>query len=378
MSDVNAEAAETRVRLHFALDFSRAPSLQHTDVPAHALTLKLMNDLLPFLNDISLGIFALLALFVIYKFLRAIRFVPQQQAYVVERLGNYQKTLGPGFHALIPFLDRVAYTQDLREQAMPVEPQDCFTEDNVRVRVDGVIYLSVTNPENASYGITNYRQAAIQLAQTTTRSVIGRMELDTTFQERALISRSVAEVLGEVEQAWGMRVHRYEIKNIDTPRTVQKAMERQMTAERERRATVARSEGQQQSAVNDAQGVKQEVINESEGEMQRRVNEAEGQAQEIEAIAEATATAIERVAQAVSAPGGEEAVKLRLAEQYLRTIAKIGKQDSEVLLPADLTRYDSVIDGLALDDFTLRSDTAVGDGAPTSDVSDRSPSSSDN
>jgi regulator of protease activity HflC (stomatin/prohibitin superfamily) len=318
------------------------------------------------LNQISLGIFALLGIYVIYKFLRAIRFVPQQRAYVVERLGNYQKTLGPGFHALIPFLDRVAYTQDLREQAIQVEPQDCFTEDNVRVRVDGVIYLSVTNPENASYGITNYREAAIQLAQTTTRSVIGRMELDTTFQERALISRSVAEVLGEVEQAWGIRVHRYEIKNIDPPRTVQRAMERQMTAERERRATVARSEGEQQSTVNDAEGYKQEVINESEGEMQRRVNEAEGRAEEIEAIAEATATAIERVAQAVSAPGGEEAVKLRLAERYLQTIAKIGKQNSEVLLPADLTKYDSVISGLALDDFTLHKDRAAGDGAPTS------------
>jgi regulator of protease activity HflC (stomatin/prohibitin superfamily) len=319
------------------------------------------------LDQVSLGIFALLALYVIYKFLRAIRFVPQQRAYVVERLGNYQKTLGPGFHALIPFLDRVAYVQDLREQAIQVEPQDCFTEDNVRVRVDGVIYLSVTNPENASYGITNYRDAAIQLAQTTTRSVIGRMELDTTFQERALISRSVAEVLGEVEQAWGIRVHRYEIKNIDPPRTVQRAMERQMTAERERRATVARSEGEQQSTVNDAEGFKQEVINESEGEMQRRINEAEGRAEEIEAIADATATAIERVAQAVSAPGGEEAVKLRLAEQYLHTIAKIGKQNSEVLLPADLTKYDSVIGGLALDDFTLRPGNAAGDGAPSSE-----------
>jgi regulator of protease activity HflC (stomatin/prohibitin superfamily) len=316
--------------------------------------------MMSFLNDIALGIFGLFGLYVIYKFIRAIRIVPQQRAYVVERLGKYSKTLYAGFHALIPFIDKVVYQQDLREQAIPVEPQDCFTMDNVRVRVDGVIYLSINNPENASYGITDYRRAAIQLAQTTTRSVIGRMELDTTFQERALISRSVVDVLNEVEEAWGLKVHRYEIKNIDTPHTVQKAMERQMTAERERRAVVARSEGEQQSTVNDAKGIKQEVINQSEGEMQRRINEAEGRAQEIEAIAEATASAIEEVAAAVSTPGGEEAVKLRLAEQYLNTIAKLGKENNEVLLPADLTRYDSIISGLALDDFTLH----TGDGAP--------------
>lgn len=324
-------------------------------------------EVIQLLNTVSLGILSLLAIYVAYKFLRAIRFVPQQNAYVVERLGNYHKTLGPGFHALVPFIDRVKYLLDLREQAIPVEPQDCFTEDNVRVQVDGIIYLSVTNPENAAYGVTNYRRAAIQLAQTTTRSVIGRMELDTTFQERAAISQAVVDVLSEVEDAWGLKVHRYEIKNIDTPRTVQQAMERQMTAERERRAMVARSEGNQQSTVNDAEGEKQKLINESEGEKQRRINEAEGRAKEIEALAEATAEAIERVAGAVSAPGGEEAVKLRLAEQYLDTIAKLGREENEVLLPADLTQYESVIDGLALDEFKLRGDerppSPSGDGA---------------
>jgi len=327
-------------------------------------------ELFTALNNASLGILALLALYVAYKFLRAIRFVPQQRAYIVERLGNYHKTLEAGFHALVPFIDQVKYTHDLREQAIPVEPQECFTEDNVRVEVDGVIYLSVTNPVNASYGVTDFNRAAIQLAQTTTRSVIGRMELDTTFQERAAISRAVVEVLSEVEQAWGIKVHRYEIKNIDPPRTVQKAMERQMTAERERRATVARSEGKQQSTVNDAQGEKQELINQSEGEKQRRINEAEGRAKEIEALANATAEAIERIASSVSAPGGEEAVKLRLAEQYLDTIAKLGKEENEVLLPADLTKYESVIDGLSLDKFTLRGDDETpspsGDGAPES------------
>ena len=322
------------------------------------------------LNPISQALLAVLAIYVLYQFLRSIRIVPQQSAYIVERLGNYHKTLEAGFHALVPFIDRVRYKQDLREQAIPVEPQDCFTEDNVRVRVDGVIYLSVTDPVNASYGVTNYRRASIQLAQTTTRSVIGRMELDTTFQERAVISKKVVDVLNEVEQPWGMKVHRYEIKNIDTPRTVQQAMERQMTAERERRALVARSEGQEQSTVNDAQGMKQEVINQSEGEMQKRVNEAEGRAQEIEAIANATAEAIEQIARAVTTPGGEEAVKLRLAEQYLHTISRLGKEENTVLLPADLTRFDAVIDGLALDDFTIEATGAAptsGDGAAVTD-----------
>jgi regulator of protease activity HflC (stomatin/prohibitin superfamily) len=196
------------------------------------------------------------------------------------------------------------------------------------------------------------------------------MELDTTFQERAAISQAVVEVLDQVDHAWGIKVHRYEIKNIDPPRTVQKAMERQMTAERERRATVARSEGEQESTVNDAKGSKQELINRSEGEKQRRINEAEGRAKEIEALAEATAEAIEQVAQAVSSPGGEEAVKLRLAEQYLDTIAKLGKEENKVLLPADLTHYESVIDGIGLDEFKLRPDgeapSPSGDGAPES------------
>lgn len=330
-----------------------------------------MPETIETINLISQGLLALIAVYVLYQFLRSIRLVPQQSAYIVERLGNYHKTLEAGFHALVPFVDRVPYIQDLREQAITVEPQDCFTEDNVRVRVDGVIYLSVTDPVNASYGVTNYRRAAIQLAQTTTRSVIGRMELDTTFQERAAISQAVVKVLSEVEQPWGLKVHRYEIKNIDTPHTVQRAMERQMTAERERRALVARSEGQEQSTVNDSEGQKQELINQSEGEMQRRINEAEGRAAEIEAIANATAEAIERVAAAVARPSGEEAVRLRLAEQYLSTIARLGKKENKVLLPADLTHFDAVMDGLALHEFTVRPDgqpgetpSTSGDGAP--------------
>lgn len=308
------------------------------------------------IETISKVALALLAVYVLYEFIRSIRLVPQQRAYIVERLGKYHKTLEGGFHTLIPFLDRVVYKQDLREQAIEVEPQDCFTEDNVKVQVGGVIYISVTDPVNASYGIINYRRAAVNLAQTTTRSVIGRMELDKTFQERALISRSVVDVLEEIDDAWGVRVHRYEIQNIDPPRTVQKAMERQMTAERERRAVVARSEGERDSTINEAEGQKAEVINRSEGEMQRRVNEAEGRAQEIEELANATAEAIERVAAAARKPRGREAIQLRLAERYLSEIAKLGKEKNRILLPADLTDFDEVVEGLSLEDFALPMD----------------------
>jgi regulator of protease activity HflC (stomatin/prohibitin superfamily) len=294
-----------------------------------------------------------LVIYVLYKFIRAIRLVPQQRAYIVERLGNYHATLEPGFHALVPFFDRVVYKQDLREQAIPVDPQDCFTEDNVKVRVDGVIYLSVRDPVNASYGVTDYRRAAIQLAQTTTRSVIGKMELDTTFQERSMISQSVVDVLDEVDDTWGVKVHRYEIQNIDTPRTVQKAMERQMTAERERRAVVARSEGDRDATVNEAEGEKAEVINRSEGEMQRRINEAEGRAEEIKELAGATAEAIEQIAAAANKPKGRDAVQLRLAERYLGKIAHLGKETNQILLPANLTNFDDVMEGLSLEDFSL-------------------------
>jgi len=223
----------------------------------------------------------------------------------------------------------------------------------VKVKVDGVIYLSVMDAVNASYGVTDYRYAATQLAQTTTRSVIGQMDLDQTFQERALISSTVVGVLAEIEQTWGIKVHRYEIKNIDPPRTVQNAMERQMTAERERRALIARSEGQEGSTVNDGKGEKAEMINKSEGEMQRRINEAEGRAEEIEALANATARAIEEIAAAVSAPGGEEAIKLQLAERYLKEIGRLGKSSNRILLPANLTSFDDVLQGLGLDEMTL-------------------------
>jgi regulator of protease activity HflC (stomatin/prohibitin superfamily) len=302
------------------------------------------------LSQIILGVFAI---YLTFKFLQAIRLVPNQYAHIVERLGNYHTTLGPGFHALIPFVDKVVYKQDLREETIEVEPQECFTKDNVKVEVDGVIYISVMDPVNASYGVTNYRYAAVQLAQTTTRSVIGQMDLDETFEERAKMSMEVVRVLSEMEQPWGIKVHRYEIKNIITPRTVQNAMERQMTAERERRAVIARSEGVKESRINDAQGRREEMINISKGEMQRRINEAEGRAQEIEAIADATASSIEQVADALMQTGGIDAMHLQLKEKYIATLSGLGRKENQVILPKDISSYDALMEGLSLNELTL-------------------------
>lgn len=302
-------------------------------------------------ETVSKVLLALFLLYVMYHFVRSLRLVPNQFAFIVERLGNYHKTLGPGFHALIPFIDKVVYKKDLREETIEVEPQECFTKDNVKVEVDGVIYLSVMDPVNASYGITNYRYAAVQLAQTTTRSVLGNMELDQTFEERASMSKEVVKVLSEVEQVWGIKVHRYEIKNIVTPRTVQKAMERQMTAERDRRAIIAKSEGVRGSRINDAEGVRTEIINISEAEMQRRINEAEGYAQEILAIAEATAKSIEEVAAALSGPKGVDAMKLQLSEKYLDVLSGLGRTENSVILPKDISNYDALMEGLSLGDI---------------------------
>ena len=310
------------------------------------------------INQISGGILSLIGIFFVYKLIRSLQLVPNQFAYIVERLGNFHKTLGPGFHALVPFVDKVVYKQDLREETIEVEPQECFTKDNVKVEVDGVIYLSVMDPVNASYGVTNYRYAAIQLAQTTTRSVIGLMDLDETFEERARMSKEVVKVLSEMEAPWGMKVHRYEIKNIITPRTVQSAMERQMTAERDRRAVIAKSEGVKGSKVNDAEGIKAEIINISEAEMQRRINEAEGVASEIEALAEATAISIEKIAEALSQPMGTEAMQLRLAEKYLGKLRGLGREENDIILPKDISNYEAVMQGLSLKELELKKDKA--------------------
>lgn len=300
------------------------------------------------LNMLSQGILALICLYVVFQFIRSIRLVPTRTAMVVERLGKFQSTLEPGFHILIPFIDKVAYSLDLREEAIPVEPQECFTLDNVKVEVDGVIYISVMDARHASYGITNYRYAAIQLAQTTTRAVIGTIELDKTFEERELISARVVSVLEEVAEAWGIRVHRYEVKNIVPPTTVRNAMEKQMTAERNRRAMIATAEGNRQAKINDSEGIKTQMINLSEGEKQRQINEADGQAREIEAIAKATAASIRKLAKAISEKNGEEAIKMRLSQAHLSNMKKLARQDKEVILPMDLSKFDEVIRGINL------------------------------
>ena len=304
------------------------------------------------MDSVNFVVWGIVFIVLIFKFFTSIRLVPTRSAYVVERLGKYQKTLAAGFHALIPFIDRVAFIQDLKEQTIEVPPQECFTKDEVRVEVDGVMYLSVIDPVMASYGATSYAVAAMELAQTTTRSVIGTLELDRTFEERDLISSRVVEVLDRAGQAWGIQVHRYEIKNLTPPPTVHEAMERQVTAERERRAIVARAEGERQSLINKSEGQRLEAINLSEGEMQKMVNEAEGTAQQILAIAEATATSIEKVAAAIDGSrGGEASVRLQLAERYLQQLTVLAKRRTNVVLPADLTSLPNLLEVLDFDGF---------------------------
>lgn len=296
-------------------------------------------------NIVVWGVFFLI---VIVGFFRAIRLVPTKRAFIVERLGKYRITLRAGFHALVPFVDKVTFLLDLKEETVDVPPQDCFTKDEVKVEVDGVMYLSVVDPVRAAYGITNYRMAAIQLAQTTIRSVIGTIELDRTFEERELISARVVEVLSEAGENWGVQLHRYEIKNISPPESVRVAMERQVTAERDRRALVAKAEGDRQARINRSEGDKTELVNLSQGDMQSRINEAEGQAGAILALAEATAESIKVVARAVSQPAGEQAMRLQLVERYLSSLSQLARSDVNVLLPADLSQLDGLLAGAGL------------------------------
>lgn len=296
-------------------------------------------------NVVVWGVFFLI---VIVGFFRAIRLVPTKRAFIVERLGKYRITLRAGFHALVPFVDKVTFQLDLKEETVDVPPQDCFTKDEVKVEVDGVMYISVVDPLRAAYGITDYRTAAIQLAQTTIRSVIGTIELDRTFEERELISARVVQVLSEAGENWGVQLHRYEIKNISPPESVRVAMERQVTAERDRRALVAKAEGDRQARINRSEGDKMELVNLSQGDMQSRINEAEGQAGAILALAEATAESIKVVARAVSQPAGEQAMRLQLVERYLSSLSQLARSDVNVLLPADLSQLDGLLAGAGL------------------------------
>ena len=269
--------------------------------------------------------------------------VPQQSQYVVERLGKYAGTLDAGFHILVPFLDSVRYRHSLKEIALDIPEQICITSDNVQVGVDGVLYLKVLDAQRASYGIGNYIFAITQLAQTTLRSEIGKIELDKTFEERAHINTQIVDELDKATEPWGVKVLRYEIKNINPPRDVLEAMEKQMRAEREKRAAVLESEGMRDSAVNTAEGDKQKVIKESEAKQQQQINEAEGEAAAITTVATATAEGIRRVAEAIEAPGGSQAVQLRVAEQYIEKLGMLAKENNTMILPANLADVSSII-----------------------------------
>jgi regulator of protease activity HflC (stomatin/prohibitin superfamily) len=263
--------------------------------------------------------------------------VPQQSIYVVERLGRFAGTLEAGFHILTPFVDLIRYRHSLKETAIDIPEQICITRDNVQVGVDGVLYLKVMDAERASYGISNYVFAVTQLAQTTLRSEIGKIDLDKTFEERGTINAQVVEELDKASDPWGVKVMRYEIKNINPPRDVLEAMEKQMRAEREKRARILESEGARDSAVNNAEGDKQKTIKESEAQKQRQINVAEGEAAAVLTVAEATAEGIRKVAQTITQPGGFEAVQLRLAERYIEQFGKLAQQNNAMIVPANVS-----------------------------------------
>jgi regulator of protease activity HflC (stomatin/prohibitin superfamily) len=289
---------------------------------------------------IVIALFALIALVVLA---RTAIVVPQQSAYVVERLGRYSGTLDAGFHILVPFIDVVRYKHSLKEMALDIPAQICITRDNVQVQVDGVLYLKVLNPERTSYGISDHIFAITQLAQTTLRSEVGKIDLDRTFEERTNINIAVVAELDKATEPWGVKVLRYEIKNITPPADVLAAMEKQMRAEREKRAVILTSEGQRDAAINSAEGEKQQVIKASEARRQQQMNEAEGQASAILAVAAATAEGIRRVAEATQVAGGDTAVQLRVAEQYIGEFGRVIANADTIILPSNVADVASMI-----------------------------------
>jgi regulator of protease activity HflC (stomatin/prohibitin superfamily) len=287
--------------------------------------------------EAALFVFILIALLVVFVIYKTAVVVPQQSSYVIERLGRYHATLNAGFHVLVPFVDAIRYKHTLKEQALDIPAQVCITRDNVQVGVDGILYLKVLNPERASYGISDYTFAISQLAQTTLRSEVGKIDLDRTFEERTTINAAVVGELDKASESWGVKVLRYEIKNIQPPADVLAAMEKQMRAEREKRAVILTSEGQRDAAINTAEGEKQQVIKASEATRQQQINEAEGQAAAIRAVASATAQGIREVADAIRTNGGMEAVQLRVAEQYVAQFGQIARQSNTVVVPANVS-----------------------------------------
>ena len=291
----------------------------------------------------SLIVVGVLAVIIIVLLIKTAIIVPQRSEYVIERLGKYRKSIGAGFHILIPFFDKVAYKRILKEEVMEIPPLDCITSDNVSVSLDGVLYIQVIDSKLSAYGIDDYRVAASQLAQTSLRSVIGKIELDRTFEERESLNQQVVAAIDEAAQNWGIKVLRYEIKDISPPKTVMEAMEKQMKAEREKRAAIATSEGDRQSRINRAEGLKKEAIEVSEGEKQKRINEAEGQAKEIELVALATADGIKKVAESLSLTGGETAANLRVAEKYIAEFGNLAKENNTMIIPANMGDISSMV-----------------------------------
>lgn len=288
------------------------------------------------------SLIAIIALIVVVVMM-TIKVVPQQTAYIIERLGKFNGVLQPGINFIMPFFDRVAYKHGLKEQAYDIHEQICITRDNVQVRVDGVIFLQVIDPQKASYGINDYVFAVTQLAQTTMRSEIGKIDLDKTFVERMIINTAVVAAIDEAAIGWGVKVLRYEIKNITPPASVLQAMEKQMQAEREKRSVILESEGKKQFAINMAEGEKQRVVLESEAQKLQQINEAEGEASAIRAVAEATADSIKMVAEAIQSKGGSEAVQLKVAENYIAQFGKLAKETNTLILPSNMADVSSVI-----------------------------------
>ncbi len=284
-----------------------------------------------------------IAIVVILIIFKTAVIVPQQSAYVIESLGKYSRTMRAGFHILIPFIETAAYKHSLKELAFDIPEQVCITRDNVQVGVDGVLYLQVMNPERASYGITDFAFAISQLAQTTLRSEIGKIDLDRTFEERGMINANVVSELDKASDPWGVKVLRYEIKNINPPHDVLSAMEKQMRAEREKRAVILTSEGERDAKINEAEGEKQRVIKESEAAKQQQINEAEGEAAAILAVATATAEGLQRVGQALVTEGGESAMQLRIAEAYVQQFGNLAKEGNTLVVPSNLADLSSMI-----------------------------------
>lgn len=293
-----------------------------------------------------LGFWTAVAIYLIYKIFRCIRIIPAQDVLIVERLGKYSRTLRAGFHILIPFIDRDAYYHTLKEQSIDVQPQICITHDNVQVKVDGVIYLKIIDPVRASYGIEDFQFAAIQLAQTTMRSVIGTMELDKTIGEKDLINSTIVAAIDQASEPWGIKVNRYEILNIVPPKSVLDAMEKEKKAQIAKRSQVLLSEGERDARINRSLGFKEEAVNKSEGEKQRRINSAEGKAKEIEALAVATAKGIEAIAGAISDQGGASAIKLQITKAFIQNFLNVAKENTEILIPADVMNLPTLIANL--------------------------------